>query len=307
MAHLLPFDLHVHPEIEAAVTDGVPVVALETTIISHGLPYPQNLDVALACEAAVRDGGAVPATIGVVDGTVTVGLSRAQLERFADPASSIRKVSARDLGMVIAQGLTGATTVAGTLAVAGFAGITVMATGGLGGVHRGASETFDESADLVALGRRRHIVVAAGVKSILDIGATLERLDTLGVAVVGMGVDRFPGFYRRETPFRVDWSTDSVTDIAAAARGHFAFNHSSLLVANPIPHEAELPLDLHDAALAEGLRRVAEGGITGQAVTPVLLSAFAEYTAGQSVTANAILVEHNCRVAGQIASAYGVE
>jgi pseudouridylate synthase len=306
MDDLVDVPLHVHPEVAEALATSVGVVALETTIISHGLPHPHNLDVALACERAVRESGAVPATIGIVDGVVTVGLHRAQLERFADPASEIRKVSGRDMGFVIARGLTGATTVAGTLSVASLVGITVMGTGGLGGVHRGASTSFDESADLVALGRRQHIVVAAGVKSILDIGATLERLDTLGVPVVGFGVDHFPGFYRRETSFPLEWSSDAPAEIAAVARAHFACQRTSLLVANPVPREHELPSDLHDAALAEGLRHVAAAGITGPAVTPALLAAFARVTAGQSVASNAVLVEHNCRVAGAIAVAFEV-
>ena len=221
---------------------------------------------------------------------------------MADPTSSVTKASTRDLGAVLARGLNGATTVAGTITIARHVGIDVMATGGLGGVHRGASESFDESHDLVALSRTSVVVVASGCKSILDVGATLERLDTLGVSIVGYQTDSFPGFYRHSTEFALDWRSDSTAEIARIFNAHREISKTALVVANPVPHDRQLDEALHDAALAEGLRRVAAGHVTGKAVTPVLLSAFAEFTAGVSVTVNTDLVVNNSRVAGQVAA-----
>ncbi|MEI8127144.1 MAG: pseudouridine-5'-phosphate glycosidase [Actinomycetota bacterium] len=302
MSSDLPFDVLCSDEVTAALAEGRPVVALETTIISHGLPHPVNLDVARECEAAVRESGAVPATIGILHGQAIVGLSDEHLTYFADPDAEIVKVSTRDLGIVMARGLHGATTVAATLALAEHLGIWVMATGGLGGVHRGAGTTFDESADLAALARSSVVVVASGCKSILDIGATLERLDTLGVAVMGYQTGWMPGFYLHQTEFALDWRVETPQEVVAAFAIHQNFADSALLVAHPVPVEAELDRALHDAALAEGLERVARGKVLGKDVTPVLLSAFAELTAGRSVETNRRLVVGNARLAGLIAS-----
>ncbi len=292
----------VSDEVATALAEKRPVVALETTIISHGLPFPTNREVADLCEAAVRASDSVPATIGIIDGVIHVGLNSSQIDIMADPLSSVTKASTRDLGAVVARGLHGATTVAGTIAIARHVGIDVMATGGLGGVHRGASESFDESHDLVALSRTSIVVVASGCKSILDVGATLERLDTLGVSIVGYHTDNFPGFYRHSTEFPIDWRSDSAADIARIFAGHRVISGTAVVVANPVPRDRQLDEALHDAALAEGLRRVAAGKVTGKAVTPVLLSAFAEFTSGVSVTVNTDLVVNNSTVAGQIAA-----
>ena len=296
------FPLVISEEVATALADKRPVVALETTIISHGLPFPVNREVADLCEAAVRASGSVPATIGIINGVIHVGLSSSDIDLMADPTSSVTKASTRDLGAVLARGLNGATTVAGTITIGRHVGIDVMATGGLGGVHRGASESFDESHDLVALSRTSVVVVASGCKSILDVGATLERLDTLGVSIVGYQTDSFPGFYRHSTEFALDWRSDSTAEIARIFNAHREISKTALVVANPVPHDRQLDEALHDAALAEGLRRVAAGNVTGKAVTPVLLSAFAEFTAGVSVTVNTDLVVNNSRVAGQVAA-----
>jgi len=296
------FPLVISEEVATALADKRPVVALETTIISHGLPFPVNREVADLCEAAVSASGSVPATIGIINGVIHVGLSSSDIDLMADPTSSVTKASTRDLGAVLARGLNGATTVAGTITIARHVGIDVMATGGLGGVHRGASESFDESHDLVALSRTSVVVVASGCKSILDVGATLERLDTLGVSIVGYQTDSFPGFYRHSTEFALDWRSDSTAEIARIFNAHREISKTALVVANPVPHDRQLDEALHDAALAEGLRRVAAGHVTGKAVTPVLLSAFAEFTAGVSVTVNTDLVVNNSRVAGQVAA-----
>ena len=296
------FPLVISEEVATALADKRPVVALETTIISHGLPFPVNREVADLCEAAVRASGSVPATIGIINGVIHVGLSSSDIDLMADPTSSVTKASTRDLGAVLARGLNGATTVAGTITIGRHVGIDVMATGGLGGVHRGASESFDESHDLVALSRTSVVVVASGCKSILDVGATLERLDTLGVSIVGYQTDSFPGFYRHSTEFALDWRSDSTAEIARIFNAHREISKTALVVANPVPHDRQLDEALHDAALAEGLRRVAAGHVTGKAVTPVLLSAFAEFTAGVSVTVNTDLVVNNSSVAGQVAA-----
>ncbi|MHB8378431.1 MAG: pseudouridine-5'-phosphate glycosidase [Acidimicrobiales bacterium] len=291
----------VSDEVATALHEGRGVVALETTIVVHGLPSPVNFEVARACEAAVRDGGSVPATIGVLDGNVVVGLSDDELARLADPARHAAKLSARDLGVALAKGTDGATTVAGTITVAEHAGITVMATGGLGGVHRDAAESFDESADLTALSRRSVLVVASGVKSILDIGATLERLDTLGVPVVGFGTRHFPGFYLRDSGFELDWSVASAEEAAMAFLCHREMTSTGFLVANPVAADKELDRHLHDEALESALLKAQFDGVSGKAVTPTLLAEFARHTAGLSVQVNRDLVVANAGVAGAIA------
>ncbi len=240
MNNLSSSSLVTSEEVATALSENRAVVALETTIIVQGLPAPVNLEVARACEAAVRSSGATPATIGLFNGCVVVGLTIDELEQLADPQRRSAKLSARDLGVALATGADGATTVAGTIAVAHRAGISVMATGGLGGVHRDASSSFDESADLATLARTSVLVVASGVKSILDIGATLERLDTLGVPVAGYQTRQFPGFYLRESGFALDWALASANEAAAAFVAHRQFSPSGFLVANPVPQDHEL-------------------------------------------------------------------
>ena len=290
-------------EVETALHEGRGVVALETTIVVHGLPAPVNFEVARECEASVRKGDAVPATVGVFDGRVVVGLSAHELETLADPERHSAKLSARDLGVALATGTDGATTVAGTIAVAHRVGIDVMATGGLGGVHRDATTSFDESADLTTLARTPVLVVASGVKSILDIGATLERLDSLGVPVVGYGTRQFPGFYRRDSGFLLEWAVASAEEAAAAFLSHREFSPTGLLLANPVAAESELDQHLHDAALSSALERTQLSGISGKAVTPALLAEFARHTAGVSVQVNRDLVVANAALAGEVATA----
>ncbi len=300
--HFAPH-LVVHEEVAAALAEGRAVVALETTIVVHGLPAPHNLEVAAQCEAVVRALGAVPATIGVVGGELRVGMDARTLEELADPARRSLKLSARDLGLAVATRNDGATTVAGTIVAAHYAGIAVMATGGLGGVHRGANVTYDESADLTALSRTPVLVVASGVKSILDVGATLERLDSLGVPVVGYGTSRFPGFYRSDAGFDLDWRIDSPDIAAAAFAAHRCWSPTGFLVANPIDEARQLDATVHDEALALALAHADAEGASGKDVTPIVLAEFARVTGGASVQVNRDLVVSNAAVAGAIAVA----
>jgi pseudouridine-5'-phosphate glycosidase len=292
----------VSDEVTTALHEGRGVVALETTIVVHGLPAPVNFEVANQCEAAVRDGGSVPATIGVLDGQVVVGLTSEQLAQLADRSRDAAKLSSRDLGVALAKGTDGATTVAGTITIARHAGISVMATGGLGGVHRDASDSFDESADLTALSRTSMLVVASGVKSILDIGATLERLDTLGVAVVGFGTRQFPGFYLTDSGFTIDWAVASAEEAANAFLRHREMMPTGFIVANPVAADKELNRKLHDEALESALSKAQLEGVSGKAVTPALLAEFARHTSGVSVQVNRDLVVGNAGVAGSIAA-----
>ena len=295
----------VHPEVADALAAGRPVVALESTIISHGLPRPDNLRIAREIEAAVRSGGAVPATVAVIDGEPHVGLDDAALDRLAgDP--DVVKASVRELAVVAARGGVGATTVASTAHLAAGAGIRVFATGGLGGVHRGAADTWDESADLTALSRTRVLVVCAGVKSILDVGATLERLETLSVGVVGYGTDRFPGFYLRDSGFGLDWRVDSAAEMADVlhAQDRLGTDGYGLVLANPIAAADELDGELHDRTLGTGLDAAREHGVHGKDVTPFLLDWFHRETAGASLAANVALVLANARLAAEVAAAY---
>ena len=292
-----------HPEVAAALGSGEPVVALESTIISHGLPRPENLRVAREIEDTVRSRGAVPATIAVLDGIVHVGLSPEQLVDIAT-RDDIVKASVRDLPVVIARSASAATTVAATSVIARRAGIEVFATGGLGGVHRQARESWDESADLTTLGSTPVVVVCSGVKSILDVGATLERMETLNIAIVGYGTDRFPGFYLADSGHPVDWRVDDPAEAAdvIAARESLGIS-SAVVIANPIPLDAQLDPDLHDQALSEGLELAHQRGITGKDVTPFLLDHFHRVTHGASLTANTTLVVRNAELAARIASA----
>jgi pseudouridine-5'-phosphate glycosidase len=291
-------------EVRAALDAGTPVVALESTIISHGLPRPANLTVARQIEAAVRAEGAVPATIGMVGGDVVVGLDDAEVIRLAQ-RDDVVKLSARDLAPAAATGVDGATTVAATAAVACAAGIRLFATGGLGGVHRGASTSYDESADLTALSRLPIAVVCAGVKSILDVGATLERLETLGIAVVGYRTRRFPGFYLSDSGFELDWSFDDPKEVADMLRATRAqgVQPSAVIVANPLPPSEQLDPALHDRVLTEALAGIEREHITGKAVTPFLLAHFHEATGGRSLDVNVRIILRNAALAAQIAVA----
>jgi pseudouridine-5'-phosphate glycosidase len=293
----------------AAVRDALsehrPVVALESTIIAHGLPRPRNLEVARAVERAVREHGAEPATIGVVGGDIVVGLDDTELTRLAT-ADGVLKLSTRDLAVAATTGVDGATTVAATAAVAAGAGIHFFATGGLGGVHRGAAETYDESADLVALARTPIVVVCAGVKSILDVGATLERLETLSVTVLGYGSARFPGFYLTDGGFDLDWSVGTPADVAEVlhARRIHRLHEGAVVVTNPLPVDEQLDPDLHARVLADGLAGLERDGVTGKAVTPYLLAYFHEATGGASLDVNVCIIMRNAALAAQIAVAH---
>ncbi|BCL16395.1 pseudouridine-5'-phosphate glycosidase [Micromonospora sagamiensis] len=299
-------DFHIQHgnEVAEALRDGRPVVALESTIVSHGLPRPDNLRVARQIEQAVRDAGAVPATIGMVGGRLAVGLDDAELTRLAT-ADGVAKLSVRDLAVAAAAGADGATTVAATSAVAAAAGIRVFATGGLGGVHREAAQSFDESADLTTLARTPIAVVCAGVKSILDVGATLERMETLGVGVVGYRTRRFPGFFVTDGGFDLDWSVDSPEQVAAvlAARAAHDLHDGALVVANPLPVDEQLDRDLHDRTLADGLALLDRDGVTGKAVTPYLLAHFHSATEGASLAVNVRIILRNADLAARIAVA----
>jgi pseudouridine-5'-phosphate glycosidase len=291
-------------EVAAALAAGRAVVALESTIVSHGLPRPDNLKIAHEIEETVRAAGAVPATIGMVGGRIVVGLDDAQLARLAT-ADDVVKLSVRDLAVAAAAGFDGATTVAATAAIAACAGITVFATGGLGGVHRAAAESFDESADLTTLARTPVAVVCAGVKSILDVGATLERLETLGVPVIGYRTRRFPGFYRTDSGYDLDWSVDSPDEVARIMRARVrqGVSEAGLIVANPLPPEEQLDPDLHDRVLADGLVGLARDGITGKAVTPYLLAHFHAATGGRSLAVNVRIILRNADLAARVAFA----
>ncbi|QUQ71962.1 pseudouridine-5'-phosphate glycosidase [Kutzneria sp. CA-103260] len=297
----------VSPEVAAALNEGRAVVALESTILAHGLPPGRNREVAARVERVVRDAGAVPATIAVLDGRPVVGLDDKQLDRVCDPAAGLVKLSRRDLGPAIGLGRDGATTVAGTAALAAAAGIGVFATGGLGGVHRGASESWDVSADLGVLAETPVLVVCSGVKSVLDIGATLELLETNSVPVLGYRTDRFPAFYLRESDFDVPWRVDDPKQAAAAVRAHreYAPGQSGVLLANPVPVEHEMDRELHDRLLAEGLELLVTRKVRGKDVTPVLLEHFHTASDGVSLDTNEQLVLSNARVAAEVSVELG--
>jgi pseudouridine-5'-phosphate glycosidase len=294
----------IHPEVAEALNAGRAVVALESTIISHGLPRPDNLRIAREIEDAVRAGGAVPATIAVVDGTARIGLDDDALARVAGDLDVV-KVSVRDVATIAARGGVGATTVASTAHLAARAGISVFATGGLGGVHRGAVDTWDESADLTTLSRTPVLVICAGVKSILDVSATLERLETLNIGVLGYRTDRFPGFYLRDAGYPLDWRVDSPGEVADVLRARVTLGTDlfGLVLANPIAPEDELDRVLHDRVLVTGLAAAAEVGVRGKDVTPFLLEWFHRETKGASLTANVALVLSNARLAAEVAAA----
>jgi pseudouridine-5'-phosphate glycosidase len=300
---MIPIPVKRSAEVEAAQAEGRPVVALESTIVTHGLPWPQNLETARRVEAAVRAGGATPATIAVVGGRVMVGMDDAELEALAR-ATDAAKLSRADLAVRLALMADGSTTVAATMICARLAGIEVFATGGIGGVHRGAETTFDISADLDELAKTAVTVVCAGAKAILDLPKTLEALETRGVPVIGYGTDAFPAFWSRDSGLKAPLRLDAPAQVARAHRMRAALGlEGGQLVANPIPADAEIPLEeiapLIDAATAEAHRR----GVTGKAVTPFLLARMLEATEGRSLTANVALIENNARLAAAIARA----
>ncbi|MEA2290064.1 MAG: pseudouridylate synthase [Solirubrobacteraceae bacterium] len=294
----------VDPEVAEALSAGRGVVALESTLIAHGLPRPDNVRIAREAEAAVREAGAVPATIAVVGGAVRVGLDDAALETVA-LGESVIKAGVRDLAPAVARGADAATTVASTAHLAARAGIGVFATGGLGGVHRGARETWDESSDLTTLATTAITVVCAGVKSILDVGATLERLETLNVTVLGYGTDAFPGFYLADSGHPVGWRVETPGDVAAVMRARDALGLAAraIVVANPLPADQQLEPALHDRVLDEGLAAAKASGVAGRDVTPFLLDRFHRETGGASLEANVRLVLRNAALAGRIAVA----
>ncbi|TDB36833.1 MAG: pseudouridine-5'-phosphate glycosidase [Actinobacteria bacterium] len=295
--------LQIAPEVRAALDAGAPVVALESTIISHGFPYPANLECALAAEETARSEGAVPATIALIGGEIRVGLDSIGLEHLAT-APGIAKVSRRDLATLVARGSDGATTVAATMMIAGMAGIQVFATGGIGGVHRGAETSFDISADLEELARTDVAVVCAGAKSVLDLGLTLEYLETHGVPVLGHRTDEFPAFYTRTSGFGVDARLDSAEEIAAILRTRQELGVAGgVVVANPIPPEFELPHAQIDGVIEAALAEASEHGVRGKAVTPFLLGRIHSLTGGASEVANKELVYNNVRLAARIAGA----
>jgi pseudouridine-5'-phosphate glycosidase len=289
-------------EVATALAAGSPIVALESTIISHGLPRPTNLEVAREVEAIVRAHGATPATIAVIDGNVHIGLSDEELVIIAT-RDNILKASSRDLAIAVAFGKSAATTVAATAHLAVMAGIKVFATGGLGGVHRGAQESFDESADLTALSALDITVVCAGVKSILDVGATLERLETLAIGVIGYKTKKFPGFYLTDSGFEIEYQADTADQIASAikARASMKTNSSALIVANPVKNQMDKKL--HDSILASGLANAEKEGITGKAVTPFLLEHFHTASDGDSLRVNIEIIKSNSALAADIAVA----
>jgi pseudouridine-5'-phosphate glycosidase len=289
-------------QVSAAIAAGTPIVALESTIISHGLPRPSNLLVAQECESIIRARGAVPATIALLDGVVHIGLEASELDAIAN-RDDISKASSRDLAIIIAQGKSAATTVAATAHIAAIAGIKVFATGGLGGVHRGANESFDESADLTALSQLDMTVVCAGVKSILDVHATLERLETLAIGIVGYKTNRFPGFYLTDSGFEIEHRVDSAEEIAAIikARGQVATSNHALIVTNPV--EKQMDKARHDEILATGMANAARDGIDGKYVTPYLLEHFHTASKGESLAINTEIIKSNCALAADIAMA----
>ena len=294
--------LDIAPEVAEALRASQPVVALESTIISHGMPYPKNVETAAAVEQTVREVGAVPATIAISGGRLKVGLSKDEIERLGELGSKVIKCSRRDLPFVLARKEDGATTVAATMIIAGMAGIRVFATGGIGGVHRGVEETMDISADLEELARTNVAVVCAGIKSVLDIGRTLEYLETVGVPVVGYQTDTLPAFYSRSSGFPVDYRVDNAADAAAAMRIKWALGlQGGLVIAVPIPQAHALDGDEIDAVIDEAIAEMQRQGITGKDTTPFLLARIAKRTGGRSLEANIQLVINNARVAARIA------
>ena len=298
----MPKDLAIHPSVEKALKKGKPVVALESTIISHGLPRPRNFQAANEFEQILLDQGVTPATIAVIEGVPTVGLTEEELNLIAN--TEIPKASVRDLAILSAKKLSGATTVAATAHIAARAGVQVFATGGLGGVHRGAIETFDESADITTLASTPISVVSAGVKSVLDIAATLERLETLSISVVGYKTKIFPSFWLPESDYTLDWQADSAEEIAQIIKAQRKQKtNSALVVANPVPKDQAWDKQEHDQVLAKAFQAAEQAGVRGKAVTPFLLQYIVEASGGRSLEVNLNLAKNNVRLAGEIAKA----
>ncbi len=297
--------LDVKPEVAEAIAAGKPVVALESTIISHGMPYPQNVETALAVENIIRENGAVPATIAIIGGRLKAGLTPEEIEYFGKKGQAITKASRRDLAVLCARGEDGATTVTTTMIIAHMAGIKIFATGGIGGVHRGAETTMDISADLEELGQTPVMVVCAGAKSILDLGLTLEYLETKGVPVIGYGTEELPAFYCRTSGFRVDYRIDTPEELAKVFKTQNELDmKGGMLVTNPIPEEYAMPADTINAAIDQAISECNAKGIHGKETTPFLLARVSELTGGDSLASNIQLVFNNARVAARTAAAY---
>ena len=295
--------LDIAPEVQQDLAEGKPVVALESTIISHGMPYPKNVETALLVEQTIRDNGAVPATIAIIGGRLKAGLSHEELEHLGKAGRSVAKASRRDLPALVARGVDGATTVATTMIIAHMAGINIFATGGIGGVHRGAEVTMDISADLEELAQTPVMVVCAGAKSILDLGLTLEYLETKGVPVIGYGTEELPAFYTRKSGFGVDYRVDSPEELAAIFRAQRGLDYKGgMLVTNPIPEEYAMDKAVIDAAIEQALAEAKEQGIHGKETTPFLLAKVVELTGGDSLESNIQLVLNNARLAARTAA-----
>ena len=295
--------LDVSPEVQAALKAGKPVVALESTIISHGMPYPKNVETALLVEQTIRDNGATPATIAIIGGRLKAGLTKDEIEHLGKAGRSVAKVSRRDLPVIVARGADGATTVTTTMIIAYMAGIKIFATGGIGGVHRGAETTMDISADLEELAQTPVMVVCAGAKSILDLGLTLEYLETKGVPVIGYGTDELPAFYTRHSGFGVDYRADSPEELASFFKAQSELNYrGGMLVTNPIPEEYSMDKKVIDAAIDKAIKESVEKGVKGKEITPFLLAKVVELTGGDSLESNIQLVLNNARLAARTAA-----
>ena len=296
--------LHINPEVESALRSNKPVVALESTIISHGMPYPKNVETAMRVEQIVRDNGAVPATIGVMNGKCVVGMTKEEIETFGK-ASGVWKVSLRDLPYVVSQNLLGATTVAATMRIASMAGIKIFVTGGIGGVHRGAENTMDISADLTEMAQTNVAVISAGVKSILDIGLTLEYLETLGIPVLTVGSDEFPSFYSRESGYKSPLRLDTPEAIAKMLLAKWSMGlNGSVMIANPLSAEASIDRNEMEGHIQQALNAAATAGIKGKEVTPFLLKYIADHTKGESLEANIALICSNAALGAKIAGSF---
>jgi pseudouridine-5'-phosphate glycosidase len=294
--------LEIHPEVQEAIKKGQPVVALESTIISHGMPYPQNVETALQVEGIVRANGAIPATIAIINGKLKAGLTREEIEFLGKSGTSVLKASRRDIPIIVSKGMTGATTVASTMIIAELVGISIFATGGIGGVHREAETTMDISADLEELAMTNVAVVCAGAKSILDIGLTLEYLETKGVPVLGFGTDELPAFYTRKSGFEVDYRVDTPDEIASMLKTKWDLGlRGGVVVANPIPEKYAMNFDMITGAIESALVEAKEKGIKGKESTPFLLAKVKEITGGNSLDANIQLVFNNAKLGAEIA------
>ena len=298
--------LDISPEVKAALDAGKPVVALESTIISHGMPYPKNVETALLVEQTIRENGAVPATIAIIGGRLKAGLTKDEIEHLGKAGRGVAKASRRDLPAIVARGIDGAPTVTTTMIIAHMAGIKIFATGGIGGVHRGAEKTMDISADLEELAQTPVMVVCAGAKSILDLGLTLEYLETKGVPVIGFGTEELPAFYTRKSGFGVDYRVDSPAELAAMFTAQRELGYKGgMLVTNPIPEEYAMDKEVIDRAIEQALRELDENGIHGKECTPFLLAKVVELTGGDSLESNIQLVLNNARLAAQTAALIG--